>query len=48
MQRGGVMKKVRVYESAGGWLYEVGIAARAIVIGRCETREAAEAEAALV
>ena len=43
------MKKVIVYKSgAGGWIYEVWIATRAIVIGRCCTREAAESEAALV
>ena len=48
MQTGVIMRKVSIYKSAGGWIYEVWIAARAIVIGRCETREAAEAEAALV
>ena len=43
------MKKVSIYKSAAdGWIYEVWIAARAIVIGRCLTREAAEAEAARV
>ena len=48
MQTGAIMKKVSVYKSAEGWIYEVWIASRAIVIGRCFTREAAEAEAALV
>ena len=43
------MKHINVYKSAaGGWIYEVWVAARAIVIGYCLTREAAEAEARLV
>ena len=40
------MKRVSVYPSPrGGWLYEVWIAQRAIVVGYCVTREAAEAAA---
>ena len=40
------MKSINIYKSsAGGWIYEVWFAARAIVIGYCLTREAAEAQA---
>jgi hypothetical protein len=43
------MKQVTICESpTGGWMYTVFIAARAIVIGHCRTREAAELEAGLV
>ena len=43
------MKTISIYKSAaGGWIYEVWIATRAIVIGCCATREAAEAAARLV
>jgi hypothetical protein len=43
------MKQVTIYESpTGGWMYAVFIAARAIVIGHCRTREAAEIAAGLV
>lgn len=42
------MKDVNVYPSpAGGWLYEVWVAQRAVVVGWCRTREAAEREAFL-
>ena len=42
------MKDVTVYPGQrGGWIYEVWIAARLVVIGWCHTREAAEHEAAL-
>lgn len=42
------MKDVNVYPSeSGGWIYEVWVAARLVVIGRCETREDALHEAAL-
>src|SRR5690349_8236457 len=38
---GAIMKRVLIYKSAtGGWMYEVWIATRAIVIGHCRTREA--------
>lgn len=43
------MRTVTIYPAAaGGWIYEVWIAARAIVVGRCRTREDAELEAGLV
>lgn len=39
---------VHIYPSrAGGWFYEVWIAARPVVIGWCRTREAAEQQAEL-
>ena len=42
------MKDVNVYPGqSGGWIYEVWIAARLVVVGWCRTREAAESEAAL-
>ena len=42
------MKDVSVYPAqTGGWIYEVWIAARPVVIGWCHTREAAEYEASL-
>ena len=41
-------KDVSVYPAQrGGWIYEVWIAARLVVIGWSRTREAAEHEAAL-
>ena len=41
-------KNVNVYPSqSGGWIYEVWIASRAVVIGCCRTREEAEHEASL-
>ena len=41
-------KNVNVYPSqSGGWIYEVWIESRAVVIGCCRTREAAEHEASL-
>jgi hypothetical protein len=43
------MNAVKVYaSSSGGWIYEVWVAARLIVIGWSRTREAAEHEALLV
>ena len=46
---GTIMRRVSIYESPeGGWTYEVWVAARAIVIGHCRTREAAVLEAGLV
>jgi hypothetical protein len=40
------MNDVKVYPSrSGGWIYEVWVAARLIVIGWSHTREAAEYEA---
>jgi hypothetical protein len=40
------VKDINVYPAAtGGWIYEVWIAARAVVIGWCATREAAERSA---
>jgi hypothetical protein len=42
------MKGIKVYPSkSGGWIYEVWIAARLVVIGCCRTREAAEQAASL-
>ena len=42
------MKTINVYPaSAGGWMYEVRIAARPVVIGWCRTREAAVHQAEL-
>ena len=43
------MKRVNIYPAtSGGWIYEVWVAARAVVIGCCGTREAAEHEASFV
>jgi hypothetical protein len=40
---------VKIYPArSGGWIYEVWVAARLIVIGWSRTREAAEHEALLV
>ena len=40
------MKDVNIYPAqTGGWMYEVWIAARLVVIGWSRTREAAEHEA---
>lgn len=42
------MKDVNVYPAqSGGWMYEVWIAARLVVVGWCHTREAAEYEASV-
>jgi len=42
------MKDVNVYPAqSGGWIYEVWIAARPVIIGWCKTREAALLEASL-
>lgn len=40
-------KDVSVYPAESGWIYEVWIAARLVVIGWCHTKEAAEHEAAV-
>jgi hypothetical protein len=42
------MTEVRVRPSDGGWIYEVWIEDRPVVVGWCETRAKAEEEAALV
>jgi hypothetical protein len=43
---GEVMKDINVYPSQfGGWIYEVWIAARPVIVGWCHTKEAAEHEA---
>jgi len=43
------VKDVNIYPiESGGWMYEVWIGPRAIVVGWCRTREAAEQEASLV
>lgn len=43
------MRDVNVYPAdSGGWIYEVWIGERPVVIGWCQTREAAEQEASLV
>ena len=37
------MKEIKVYPAAaGGWIYEIWIAARPVVIGWCAARETAE------
>lgn len=42
------MKDVTVYPAiSGGWIYEVWIAERPVVVGWCRTREAAEHEASM-
>jgi hypothetical protein len=42
------VNSVHVYpEASGGWIFEVRVAARAVVVGWCQTREAAEQAAAL-
>jgi hypothetical protein len=50
MQSGGSpVKDVNIYPvKTGGWMYEVWIQSRAVVVGWCHTREAAEHEASLV
>ena len=46
---GTAMNAVKIYPSrSGGWIYEVWVAARLVVIGWSRTREAAEQEALLV
>jgi hypothetical protein len=43
------MKRVTIYPAESGkWIYEVWVAARAVVIGCCATREAAERQASRV
>jgi hypothetical protein len=43
------MTEVKIHPSAtGGWIYEVWIENRPVVVGWCETREKAEGEAALI
>jgi hypothetical protein len=43
------MTDVKVYAAeAGGWIYEVWIAKRPVVVGWCHTRVAAEQQASLV
>ncbi|HUP93538.1 MAG TPA: hypothetical protein VM164_01430 [Burkholderiales bacterium] len=43
------MRDVNVYPAeSGGWIYEVWFGQRPVVIGWCQTREAAEQEASLV
>ena len=42
------MKEIKIYPARdSGWMYEVWVAARALVIGHCRTREAAEEQARL-
>ena len=42
------MKAFNVYPAQfGGWIYEVWIAKRPVVVGWCRTRQAAEHEASL-
>jgi hypothetical protein len=42
------MRELKLYPApAGGWIYEVWIAARPVVVGWCQTREAALHEANL-
>lgn len=43
------MKSVTIYPGQSGkWIYEVWVAARAVVIGCCATRAAAEQQASQV
>jgi hypothetical protein len=43
------MKDVNLYPAvAGGWIYEVWFEERAVVVGWCQTRAAAEQQASLV
>jgi hypothetical protein len=43
------MTKVSVYPAdSGGWMYVVWINDRPVVIGWCQTRDQAEAQAALI
>lgn len=42
------MKSINIYAGSNGWLYEVWIASRLVVLGWCATRERAAQEAALV
>jgi hypothetical protein len=43
------MKAVNVYPAqSGGWIYEVWIAMRLVVVGWCHTRQAAEQQASLI
>jgi hypothetical protein len=42
------VKDINIYPVAsGGWMYEVWIEARPVVVGWCHTKEAAEQEASL-
>jgi hypothetical protein len=42
------MTEVKIYPAAhGGWMYVVVVAARAVVIGWCHSREQAERQAAV-
>ncbi len=44
-----LMKRVTIYAGrSGSWIYEVWIATRAVVVGCCATREAAEQQASRV
>jgi hypothetical protein len=48
-QQGMSMKHVTIYAGkSGNWIYEVWIATRAVVVGCCSSREAAEQQASLV
>ena len=43
------MRDTNIYPAeSGGWIYEVWISKRPVIIGWCQTREAAEHEASLV
>jgi hypothetical protein len=43
------MKAINVYPAqSGGWIYEVWIAKRPVVVGWCHTRLAAEQQASLI
>jgi hypothetical protein len=43
------MKDINVYPAqSGGWIYEVWIAKRPVVVGWCHTRQAAEQQASLI
>ena len=41
------MNGIRIYETSSGWIYEVWVMGRAVIIGCCRTFEAATKEAAL-
>ena len=48
MRPAGLRQGVKLYPAgSGGWIYEVWVGARLVLVGWCRTREAAEEEARL-
>lgn len=41
------MNDIRIYETSSGWIHEVWVMGRAVIIGCCRTSEAATKEAVL-